>query len=181
MLIAIVFSGLAVMLLVTLMVFYNRLTAARNLTAAAFSDIDVQLGRRAQLVPNLVSVTKGYAQHEAEILEDIAAKRSHSRSPEKLAEEDEQLFRAVRRINVLAEGYPELKADGPFIKLMKELGEVEDDLMSARRFYNGSVRVYNTTLQSFPANFVGSVMGMKPAEFYIVSHDEERQPVSTAL
>jgi LemA protein len=168
---------LGVVLTTTLILLYNRLVKDRNQVSAAWADIDVQLKRRHDLVPQLVTVVKAYADYEQATLVAVTELRARSDAarhlPEKAACED-AIEAGVQKLVVLAEDYPELKADQNFRKLQSELTEVEDYLQYARRFYNGAVRIFNTRVQSFPHLLLARPLGFQPAEFFAVEDAQER-------
>ena len=148
---------------------YNRLVRARNRVATAWSDIDVQLQRRHDLIPKLVSAVSGYADYERATIEAITALRAESRqarSVRQVGEAQAGLSAAMLRLLAVAEDYPDLKANENFLKLQTELAETEDYLQFARRYYNGSVRVLNTRVESFPENVVAGLFGFVPGEFF---------------
>jgi len=151
---------------------YNSLVGLRNYIADAWANIDTELKRRYDLIPNLVATVKGYAAHEREVLERVIELRNRCAAqpgPGPAAQRDEQeLVNSLQRVLVLAENYPQLKADQHFLKLQEELVNTEDRIQAARRFYNGNVRDYRNKCQSFPSNIVASMFGFKPAEFFDV-------------
>lgn len=158
---------------------YNRLVAKRNRVATAWSDIDVQLTRRHDLVPNLVKVVSTYASHERDTLEGVTRLRSQAlatNSPARLGQIENELEALLSRLLVLKENYPDLKASDNFQKLSEQLVEVEDQLQFARRFYNGAVRDLNIAIQSFPDLVVARVFGFQPAEFYSAESPERHAP-----
>lgn len=165
---------------------FNRLVHDRNLVAQAFADIDVQLKRRADLVPRLVEVVRGYAAHERATLDAVTELRTRAAGlAAQAAGPDAARFAAesglgaaLQRLVVLQENYPTLKADGNFRDLSAKLVEVEDQLQFARRFYNGAVKQYVTRLQSFPDLIVAQALGFKPAAFF---ETEDRAAVQVAL
>jgi LemA protein len=162
---------------------FNRLIRYRNRTQAGWSDIDVQLQRRHDLIPRLVDAVRGYASYERATLEAVTALRSLSRSAQGLTEKarlEQQIEAGTHRLLALAEAYPELKANRNFLDLQKQLTEVEDHLQYARRFYNGAVRQLNTRIESFPDLLVARAFGFRPAEFFRTD-DEARAPVHVAL
>jgi LemA protein len=162
---------------------FNRLIRYRNRTRAGWSDIDVQLQRRHDLIPRLVEAVRGYAGYERATLEAVTELRSSSRDARALPEKarlEEQIEAETRRLLALAEAYPELKANRNFLDLQKQLTEVEDHLQYARRFYNGAVRQLNTRIESFPDLLVARAFGFRPAEFFRTD-DEARAPVRVAL
>jgi len=157
---------------------YNRLVQDRNQVMAAWSDIDVQLKRRHDLVPQLVNAVKAYADYEKATMTAVTEMRTQSDAaqhlPEKAAIED-AMEKALHRLIVVAEDYPELKADQNFRQLQEELTEVENHIQYARRFYNGSVRILNTRIQSFPHLLISRPLGFQVAEFFEVDNATERQ------
>lgn len=156
-------------LLAGLILIYNRLVKKRNRVATAWSDIDVQLSRRHDLVPNLVDVVRAYAGHERQTLERVTQLRSEALatdSPAQLGNIENELEQLLGRLMVLKEDYPDLKASENFARLSEQLVEVEDHLQYARRFYNGAVRDLNTRVQQFPDLLVARLFGFDPAEFY---------------
>jgi LemA protein len=164
----IVIAVLAVLALAAIAVF-NRLVRQRNLVREGWSGIDVQLKRRSDLIPNLVETVKSYASHERGVFEDVTARRAASAGiaavPAK-AEAERALQGAVGRLIAVAEAYPQLKADENFRALQGQLAEIEDQLQMARRYYNGTVRDLNTTIQSFPASLVASAFGFRAEPFF---------------
>jgi LemA protein len=165
---------------------FNRLVHDRNLVAQAFADIDVQLKRRADLVPRLVEVVRGYAAHERATLDAVTELRSRAAGlASRAAGPDSARFAAesglgaaLQRLMVLQENYPTLKADANFRDLSSKLVEVEDQLQYARRFYNGAVKQYVTRLQSFPDLVIARALGFRPAAFF---ETDDRAAVQVAL
>jgi LemA protein len=162
---------------------FNRLVRDRNLVREGWSGIDVQLTRRHNLVPNLVEAVKGYSGHERGLLEKVAAIRVEAQAAGsagaagavKAMETGENVLTdQLRRLFALVESYPDLKADASFRALMEQLAEVEDQLQSARRYYNGAVRTYNTRVEQFPGNLVAGMFHFKPADFFEVQSATER-------
>lgn len=163
-------AGLMIVaVLAGLILIYNRLVKKRNRVATAWSDIDVQLSRRHDLVPNLVEVVRAYAGHERQTLERVTRLRSEALatdSPAQLGNIENELEQLLGRLMVLKEDYPDLKASENFARLSDQLVEVEDHLQYARRFYNGAVRDLNTRVQQFPDILIARLFGFGPAEFY---------------
>jgi LemA protein len=156
---------------------YNRLVRLRNLANEGWSGIEVQLKRRADLVPNLVDTVKAYARHEMQLLEEITRLRNESIRPhavEEQAETEEALTKTLRKLMAVAEAYPDLRADNNFLKLQKQLSEIEDTLQKARRYYNGTVRELNTKIESFPANVVAGVFSYSKYPFFELSDASAR-------
>jgi len=168
---------LAILVIATIWI-YNAMIKSRNQVAAAWSDIDVQLKRRHDLVPQLVTTVKAYADYEKATMTAVTELRNRSAAakhlPEKARLEDE-IEQAVNQLLVVAESYPELKADQNFRQLQTELTAVEDHLQYARRFYNGAVRQLNTLVQSFPQLLLARLLGFKAAEFFEVDAASERK------
>ena len=148
---------------------FNRLVRLRNQVKAGWSDIDVQLMRRHDLVPRLVEAVRAYAGHEQSVLEGVAALRTQAlqtRSPMALAHVEQALEQAVSRLLLVQEAYPDLKASANFLQLQRDLVDVEDHLQYARRFYNGAVRALNDGVQKVPDMVVAKLAGFAPAEYF---------------
>ncbi len=157
---------------------YNRLVGLSQRSGEAWSDIDVQLKRRTDLVPNLVETVRGYAAHERKTFEEVTRWRSAALtagSPEARAEAENQLTRALRNLFAVAEAYPELKASQNFRELQASLGEIEEAVQNARRYYNAVVRDLNTAVESFPSNFVATTFQFKKRPFFELERPEDRQ------
>jgi len=158
---------------------FNRLVRDKNLKREAWSGIDVQLRRRHNLIPNLVEIVKGYGAHERNLLHDITQLRARNieinpASLKPLEVSENALSQLLKRLLVLVEAYPDLKANANFMELQRQLVEVEDHLQYARRYYNGTVRNYNTRVESFPGNLVAGVFGFGLAEFFQIETATER-------
>lgn len=177
-------AALILLLLVAAAIWlFNRLVRMRNQVHVAWSDVDVQLQRRHDLVPVLVEVVKGYASHEESLLTRIAAERREAMglaSPAGRSVPERELGADLARLVALAEAYPELKASANFAQLTRELVGVEDGLQHARRFYNGSVRQYNTELERFPALLIARAFRFVAAEFF-AAEDDARAVVDVKL
>jgi LemA protein len=161
--------GLLVLALLYAVIVYNRLVRLRALVREGFSGITVQLRRRADLVPNLVSTVEGYATHEREVLTEVTAHRTDSTragSVEATAQADNAFGAMLGRLLAVAEAYPDLKADDNFRQLQDELAEIEEELQGARRYYNATVRDLNTSVQSFPDVLLARPMGFSEEPFY---------------
>lgn len=171
---------LGVVLAVAAVFLYNGLIARRQMTNNGWSDIDVQLKRRADLVPQLVSVVQGYAAHERQLFADIAAKRAQALaagddvSRRGAAEAD--FARPVGRLIAVAEAYPELKASQNFLDLQNQLAETENKIEMARRFYNGAVRELNIAVESFPSNLVAAIGGVSKRAFFEIAVGDAAVP-----
>jgi LemA protein len=162
---------------------YNRLVRLRNQVRTAWADIDVQLTRRHDLVPQLVSAVRGYASHEQAVLQAVTDLRSQAvalQSPAKLGEVETALEQALTRVLALKEAYPDLKASENFTQLQRDLVKVEETLQYARRFYNGAVRDLNDGVQRVPDVVIANTFGFSAAEFY-QARDEERPSVQVKL
>ncbi len=167
-------AALALALAITVAWLFNRLVRLRNQVRVAWSDVDVQLQRRHDLVPPLVEVVKGYAAHESGVLERVTSERSAALaadSPGARGAPETALGQGLSHLIALAEAYPELKANENFMQLSRQLVETEDQIQHARRFYNGSVRQYNTELERFPALLIARPLGFQPAEFFAAEAD----------
>lgn len=170
-----------IVLVALLVAIFNRLTKLKILMQEGWSGIDVQLKKRHELIPNIVTTVKGYAAHESAVLEKVTEYRSiamnssqdsKSAPTAKLAAEN-MLTASLKSLLSVSENYPNLKADASFLKLQTELSQIERDLERARRYYNGCVRELNTQIASFPHNLVSSVFGFKPAQFFEASESEK--------
>lgn len=171
--------GLVVIALIIFFIIglYNNLVQLRVRADSAWSDIDIQLKRRHDLIPNIVETVKGYAAHEKGTFENIAKWRSAAMgatAPADVAAAENQLTGALRQLFAVAEAYPQLKASEQFTQLTQSLQEVEDAIQNARRYYNAVVRDYNTKLQSFPANMFASALGFQAKQFFELSSPQER-------
>jgi LemA protein len=148
---------------------YNRLITLRNRAKEAWSDIDVQLKRRYNLIPNLMETVKGYAAHERELFEKVTRARTsamQAQSVKDKTEAENALSSTLKSLFAVAENYPDLKASANFLELQRELRDTEDKIQSARRFYNTNVRDLNTKIESFPVNVIARTFGFRPKEFF---------------
>lgn len=165
-------------------VLFNRLVRDRNLVRAGLSDIDVQLQRRHDLVPQLVEAVRAYAAYERTVLDEVTRLRDRAASARDVAERDRAevaLAGHLPRLIALAEAYPDLKADRNFRQLMAELVEVEDHLQHARRYYNGAVRHYNTRVQQFPDLLVAALFRFTPSPFFSAEIESRVPPLVSGL
>ena len=165
--------GLLLLLpLIWVVVQYNALVGLRNYIAESWSNVDTELKRRYDLIPNLVATVKGYAAHEREVLERVVELRNRCAANHgpvaDQARDEGQLVAALKQMFVLVEGYPQLKADQNFLKLQGELINTENRIQAARRFYNGNVRDYRNKCESFPSSVVASLFNFQPQEFFSV-------------
>ncbi|HKW68494.1 MAG TPA: LemA family protein [Terriglobales bacterium] len=159
---------------------YNGLIRLRVRADASWSDIDVQLKRRHDLIPNLVETVKGYAAHEKGTFENIAKYRSaamSATSPADRAAAEGQLTQALRGLLAVAENYPQLRASEEFTALQGQLTQTEDNIQNARRYYNAVVRDFNTKLQTFPTNIFGSMLGFQPRQYFELETPADRENV----
>lgn len=176
-------TAAVVALLVWAVFVYNRLVRLRNQARTAWADIDVQLTRRHDLVPQLVAAVQGYAVHEKAVLEAVTELRARAlaeKSPARLGEVESALEQAMNRLLALQEAYPDLKASDNFLALQRDLIGVEDHLQYARRFYNGAVRDYNDAVQRVPDLAVARVFAFGPGEFY-QAESEQRAAVPVRI
>ncbi|MFH1508862.1 MAG: LemA family protein [bacterium] len=159
---------------------FNGLIRLKNRVSEAWSDIDVQLKRRYDLIPNLVNTVKGYAEHEKELFENVTKARSeamNATNPEAKGKAENMLSGTLKSLFAVAENYPDLKANENFLELQKELSDTENKIQAARRFYNGNVRDFNTKQEVFPTNMFASMLGFKKAEFFEIENEEQKEPV----
>lgn len=158
---------------------YNSLVRAKTKVEEAWSQIEVQLKRRANLIPNLVETVKGYAKHEKGVFENVTKARSAILSAKtvKESEKADNMFKdALKSLFAVAENYPDLKASGNFKDLQEKLTGTEDKISYARQFYNGNVRDYNITIKSFPNVLLASVLGFRPSEFFEAEEEARENP-----
>ena len=174
--------GVVVVLVLGVIFIYNSLVRAKNRTEEAWSDIDVQLKRRYDLIPNLVDTVKGYAKHERELFERVTKARTeaiNAKGVESQAKAENMLTDALKSVFAVAENYPDLRATENFQKLQDELSDTENKIMAARRFYNANVRDLNTKIETFPTNLVNLLLRFKKREFFELDEGdaEARKPV----
>jgi LemA protein len=177
---ALIFLGILVVIVILLVGMYNSLVQLRVRCDNAWSDIDVQLKRRHDLIPNLVETVKGYATHEKRTFENIAKFRSQAMqatTPGDKADAENQLSGALKSLFAVAENYPELKASEEFTQLQGSLSQTEDTIQNARRYYNAVVRDLNTRIQSFPTNILAGMFGFQQRQFFEVAA-ADREPVA---
>jgi LemA protein len=163
---------------------YNSLIRAKNRTDEAWSDIDVQLKRRYNLIPNLVETVKGYAKHERELFEKVTQARTTAmgaQTPTEKAQAENVLSGTLKSLFAVAENYPDLKANQNFLELQRELTDTENKIQAARRFYNGNVRDFNIKIQKFPNNLVAGVLGFKKRDFFELEEEAAREPVKVSF
>lgn len=176
-----IFIAIVVAIAVGVAVVFNRLVQKRQMTMNGWADIDVQLKRRADLIPQLVAAVKGYAAHERALFEEVAEKRSAAAAagddPAARGAAESALSRPVGRVIALAENYPDLKANQNFLELQRALADTEDKIEMARRFYNGAVRELNTLVRSVPSNFVAGAAGFSARAYFEAVEADRAAPV----
>jgi LemA protein len=166
------------LLVIFVIVIYNGLVSLRVQCDNAWADIDVQLKRRYDLIPNLVETVKGYAAHEKDTLEGVVAARNRAmtaQGPAEKAGAENMLTSALRQVFALAEAYPQLRAVESFTQLQQTLNQIEDSVQNARRYYNAVVRDFNTKIAQFPSNILAGMFNFKPREFFEISAPAERE------
>lgn len=169
-----------VLLILIIIFMYNRLVKLNLRCKNAWASIDNQLKRRADLIPNLVNVTKGYAEYESKTLEEIVNKRNNASNLNDIAINAKETSNALTHLFALTENYPELKANEIYKKLQIELTGTEDKIAYARQFYNDSVQYYNTAIMSFPNNILAKIMKYKEKEYFQIS-DNDKEVVNVKL
>ena len=173
--------GIIVLIFIMTIVMYNGLVQLRVRADSAWSDIDVQLKRRHDLIPNLVETVKGYAAHERGTLDEVVKARNvamAAQGPAQQAAAENMLSGALRQLFALSEAYPDLKANANFQQLQAELADLENKIAAARRFFNNAVQEYNTAMQRFPAALFASALGFAPKEFFDLG--DERKTIGEA-
>ncbi|PLX21345.1 hypothetical protein C0584_02855 [Candidatus Parcubacteria bacterium] len=175
--------GVIVFLVGYVIAMYNGLVRLKNRVEEAWSDIDVQLKRRYDLIPNLIEVVKGYASHEKETLERVVeARNSAMRAQESgdakaQGEAENMLSGTLKSIFALSESYPDLKANQNFLELQQELSDTENKIQASRRFYNTNVRDFNTKIEMFPTNLIAKQLGFTARDFFEIENEEEKENV----
>jgi LemA protein len=172
----IIIGVVVVVIILAVILIYNGLVRAKIRVDEAWSDITVQLKRRGDLIPNLVSSVKGYAKHEKSVFEDVTKARAavtQASGPAETAKAENQIQGALKSLFAVAEAYPDLKANENFKHLQEELVDTEDKIQASRRFYNGSVRDLNTKIQVFPTSIFAGMLGFKQREFFEVDEAEK--------
>ena len=157
---------------------YNGLVASRNRVKDQWSQIDVQLKKRADLIPNIVETVKGYAKHEKETLEDVVKARNALNTASTVEDEmkaNNQITGALNKLFALSEAYPELKANENFMSLQRDLKDIEDKISYARQFYNDSVMTYNNKVQMFPTNIIANIFNFKESKFFEIENEKDKE------
>ena len=173
--------GVAVILVLWIIAAFNNLIRTRNRAKEAWSDIDVQLKRRYDLIPNLVETVKGYAIHEKELLEKVTQARASAISAQGTkdkADAENALSGTLKSLFAVSENYPDLKASVNFLQLQKDLTDTEDKIQAARRFYNSNVMELNTKIEVFPSNIIASVFSFKRMDLFELQEAAQREPVA---
>ncbi len=173
--------GIFLVIISFVIVTYNKLIRLKNTVRSSWSDVDVQLKKRYDLVPNLIETVKGYASHERSVFEKVTQARSNAMrasSPADKARAENALTDTLKTLFALSEAYPELKANANFMQLQSQLKELEDNIEYSRRYYNAVVRDFNILIESFPSNIIASMFNFKQEEFFALeAPEEERKPV----
>jgi LemA protein len=173
----IIFIIIAFILVLWLITTFNSLVKGKNRTDEAWADIEVQLKRRHDLIPNLIEIVKGYAIHERELFEKVTEARTRALSAKTIKEHTEAenvLSGTLKTLFAVAENYPDLKANQNFLELQRELIDTEDKIQAARRFYNSNVRDFNIKIQIFPNNLIAGWLKFKPREFFEIEETEKQ-------
>lgn len=175
-----IFFGVLAVAVVLVVIYYNSFITITNRAKEAWADIDVQLKRRYDLIPNLINAVKGYATQEREVFEKVTQARSAAMgatSPEAKGVAELSLGGALKTLFAVSEAYPDLKSNLNFMSLQAELADTENKIQAARRFYNGNVRDLNTAVQVFPGNIIASMFGFIKMEFFELEEEAARNPV----
>ena len=174
--IILIICGIILLYVITI---YNRLILLKNRVKEAWSDIDVQLKRRYNLIPNLVETVKGYATHERELLENVTKARAAAMQAGTMKQKEEAenaLSSTLKSLFAVTENYPDLKASTNFLELQRELRDTEDKIQASRRFYNTNVRDFNTKIETFPTNIISGLFNFKKREFFEATEGEKELP-----
>ena len=172
--------GVVGIIVIWFIAIFNKLVGLKNRSDEAWSDIDVQLKRRYDLIPNLVETVKGYAKHEKTLFENVTKARAEAMLAKELpdqAKAENQITQALKSIFAVAENYPALKANENFAKLQDELTDTENKIEAARRFYNGNIRDFNIAIEIFPSNIVANMFSYKRRELFEMENAAEKEPV----
>ena len=184
-LVLVLIIGLAVLIIVAGIVIYNKLVRLRTTVKSSWSDIDVHLKKRYDLVPNLIETVKGYATHEKSVLENVTLARSaamKAASPAEKAKAENMFTETLKSLFAVAEAYPQLRANENFMQLQQQLKELEDNIEYARRYYNAVVRDYNIMTETFPSNIVAGQFRFEKSEFFELEEPAvERKPVKVSF
>ncbi len=168
--------GLIILLLLYVIVTYNGLIKYNNFVKEAFSTMDVYLKKRWDLIPNLVEVVKGYARYEKETIEEVTSLRANAYESMKIDKKinvNEQLTQGLSKIMAISENYPDLKSSQNFIELSHNLTKIEDEIANSRKYYNGTVRIFNNKIQMFPSNIIANLFGFHSANMFEANAEEK--------
>lgn len=175
-----VLLGVLALFVVAAAMMFNQLVARKQMVSNGWSDIDVQLKRRSDLIPRMVDTVQGYASHELNLFKEVTEKRTLAAAagsnPEQRGAAESELSAPVGRLVALAEDYPDLKANENFLELQQELSETEDKIESARRFYNGATRELNTSIESFPSSIIANAFGFHKATYFEIERADRAAP-----
>ena len=169
--------GIIILLLLYVFITYNSLVKSNNIVEEAFSTMDIYLKKRWDLIPNLVEIVKGYAKHEKDILEQITALRTNmyqNMTTDKKININEQLTQGISKIMAISENYPDLKASQNFLELSRDLTKIEDEIANSRKYYNGTVRIYNNKIEMFPSNIISKIFGFQQANMFEANAEEKK-------
>jgi LemA protein len=178
--VVLVVVGLVLLLALAIVVSYNRFVRQRNLVQESWKQVDVELRRRYDLIPNLIETVKGYAAHESGVIQAVTTARTAAEQAGTVAQQataETALGRSLGGLFAVAENYPTLKADGNFLALQNQLAETEDRIAASRRFYNGNVRALNTRVEAFPSSVIASSFHFAKADYFEVEDPAVRAPV----
>lgn len=179
-----IISAIVGFLLLSLIFIFNNLIRKRNRVEEAWSDIEVQMKRRYDLIPNVVETVKGYAAHEKGVLENVTKARTQAMGAHSNAEHaqaENMLSNTLKTLFAVAENYPDLKANANFLDLQRELADTENKIQSARRFYNSNVRDYNIAIESFPANMIAGTLSFPRKELFDLEEEAAREPIKVSF
>ncbi len=168
--------GIIVVIFIYIGITYNSLVKSRNLVKEAFSTMDVYLKKRWDLIPNLVEIVKGYAKYEKEVFEKITSLRVNSyedMTMNKKINVNEEITRNISKIMAISENYPDLKASQNFIELSNNLTKIEDEIANSRKYYNGTVKLFNDKIQMFPSNIIANLFGFNSASMFEINAEEK--------
>src|SRR3989338_7019060 len=175
-----VILGVLALIIIAVIGIYNSLVSRRNRIDEAWSDIEAQMKRRYDLIPNVVETVKGYAAHEKGVLENVTKARTMAmgaKTADEHVKAENMLSSTLKTLFAVSENYPDLKANANFLDLQRELADTENKIQAARRFYNSTVMDYNTMIQSFPSNFLAGAFGFTAREFFDLEEEAAKQPV----
>lgn len=168
--------GIIILLLLYVFITYNSLVKSNNIVEEAFSTMDIYLKKRWDLVPNLVEVVKGYAKHEKDVINNVTTLRTNAyqdMSVNKKININEQLTQGISKIMAISESYPDLKASQNFLELSRDLTKIEDEIANSRKYYNGTVRIYNNKIEMFPSNLISKMFGFEQANMFEANAKEK--------